>query len=193
MPDSKSSATGKAQKPEFDAGHVPMTEEMDDLKHTLPNFVPVLGALVVIAIIIAGAAYLLRAKPVASGAIENVFAVEQNSHTTSFVAINVNVRNVTEKTLYIKDIQGEITTPSGKFTDNAANAVDYGRYVAAYPDLGGAVQEPLKVETKIAPGGSAAGTVLVNFPITKADFDKRTSVAVTIIPYDHAPFSITGK
>ncbi len=192
MPDTKSAA-GKAPKPEYDAGHVPMTEELDDLKHNLPNIAPMAIALVVIAVVVAAAAYLLRSKPVANGSIQNVAAVEQLSHTTSFVAINVILRNLSDKTLYIKDIRGEITLPSGSFVDTAANATDYERYLAAYPDLKVSVKDPLRVETKIAPGGSAQGTVLVNFPITKADFDKRTSVTVTIIPYDHAPITINGK
>ena len=100
---------------------------------------------------------------------------------------------MTDKTLYIKDIRAEITTPAGSFVDDAANAADYDRYLAAYPDLKPVVKDPLKVETKIAPGASAEGTVLVNFPITKADFDKHTAVTVTIIPYDHSPINISGK
>ena len=81
MPDTKSAA-GKVQKPEYDAGHVPMTEELDDLKHNLPNIAPMAIALVVIAVVVAAAAYLLRSKPVANGSIQNVAAVEQLSHTT---------------------------------------------------------------------------------------------------------------
>ncbi len=192
MPDTNPAA-GKAQKPEYDAGHIPMTEELDDAKHSLPNFIPVLAALVVIAIVVAAAAYLLRSKPVASGTIDNVFAVEQLTHNTSFVAINVTMRNVSDKALYVKDIRAEITTPAGPFVDDAANASDYARYIAAYPDLGPVVKDPIRVETKVAPGASLAGTVLVNFPITKADFDKRSAVSVTIIPYDHAPITISGK
>jgi hypothetical protein len=192
MPETNT-ATGKAQKPEYDAGHVPMTEELDDARHSLPNFVPVVIALAIIAVVVAAAAYLLRAKPVASGTIDAVYAVEQMSHSTSFVAFNVTLRNTTDKMLYIKDIKGEISTPAGSFVDDAAGASDYDRYLAAYPDLKPVVKAPLKVETKIAPGASIEGTVLVNFPVTRADFDKRTGVAVTIIPYDHPPINITSK
>lgn len=192
MPETNAGA-GKAPKPEYDAGHVPMTEELDDARHSLPNMVPVVIALVVVGIVVAAAAYLLRSKPVANGKVENVFAVEQNSHSTSFVAINVMLRNVGEKTLYIKDIRAEISTPGGSFVDDAANAVDYDRYTAAYPDLKPVIKEPLKVETKIPPGGSVEGTVLVNFPVTKADFDKRNGVTVSIIPYDNPTIELHGK
>jgi hypothetical protein len=191
MPDNNAAA--KAPDPEYDAGHVPMTEELDDAKHSLPNMAPVLIALVIIAIVVGAAAYLLRSKPVGNGSIENVFAVEQSTHNTSFVAINVVLWNSSDKTLYIKDIKAEITTPTGSFVDDAAGAGDYDRYLAAYPDLKMVVKEPLKVETKIAPGTGTKGTVLVNFPVTFADFEKRSAVAVTIIPYDNAPIEIKGK
>lgn len=192
MPDTNT-ATGKAQKPEYDAGHIPMTEELDDAKHSLPNMVPVAVALVIIAVVVVAAAYLLRSKPVAAGTMDAVYAVEQVTHSTSFVAMNITLRNTSDKMLYIKDIKGEISTPSGSFVDDAASASDYDRYLAAYPDLKPVVKAPLKVETKIAPGSSVEGTVLVNFPVTRADFDKRTGVAVTIIPYDHPSINITGK
>lgn len=192
MPETKP-APAKPQEPEYDAGHIPMTEELDDARHSLPNLVPVLIALAVVAVVIGVAAYLFRYKPVASGTIQNVFAVEQNTHNTSFVAINVSVHNVGTEPLYIKDIRAEIATPSGSFVDDAANASDYARYIAAYPDLQSVVKDPLKVETKIPAGATAEGTVLVNFPVTKDGFDKRTAVSVTIIPYDHPSITISGK
>ncbi len=192
MPETNT-ATSKAPEPEYDAGHVPMTEELDDAKHSMPNIAPVLIALVIIAVVIGVAAYLFRSKPMANGTIENVFAVEQNTHNTSFVAINIKINNVSDSTLYIKEIKAEIATPAGSFVDDAAAATDYPRYLAAYPDLKPVVKDPLKVETKIAPGTSVEGTVLVNFPVTFADFEKRTGVTVTVIPYDHPSFHLVAR
>jgi hypothetical protein len=170
-----------------------MSEELDDAKHSLPNMVPVLIALVVIAIVVGALAYVFRSKPVASGVIESVGAVEQNTRNTSFVAINVKLNNVSDKTIYIKDIRAEITTPAGNYVDDAANASDYDRYVAAYPDLKPMLKDPLKVETKVAPGSSLEGTVLVNYPLTKENVDQHTGITVTIVPYDNATINIHGK
>jgi hypothetical protein len=39
-------------------------------------------------------------------------------------------------------------------------------------------------ETKILPGNEARGTVIVSFPVTQADFDKRQSISVVVHPYD---------
>ena len=71
----ETNATSKAQEPEYDAGHVPMTEELDDARHSLPNMAPVLIALVIIAVVIGVAAFFLRSKPMANGTIENVLAM----------------------------------------------------------------------------------------------------------------------
>ena len=192
MPDSDR-ATSKAKQPEYDAGHIPMTEELDDARHSLPNMAPVLIALVVVAIVVVAVAFLFRSKPIASGTIENAAAVEQGNHTTSFVAINVMLHNVSEKTIYIKDVRAEITTPSGSFVDDAANASDYPRYVSAYPELGPMLKDAIKAETKVAPGASLEGTVLVNIPVTKAVFDQHTGITVTIVPYDNAAINIHTK
>ena len=129
-----------------------------------------LVALGIVAVVIAVGAYLLRAKPVASGTIENVFAVEQNTHNTSFVAMNVTIHNVTDKTLYIKDIKGEIATPAAALLTMPPMPSITTATSSAYPDLKPVIKKPLMVETKIPPGGTAEGTVLVNFPVTFVGF-----------------------
>src|SRR3954453_11924880 len=54
MPDEVKSQTKRPPKPEPpDAGHVPMTEEMDSAKWSLPPVVPVLIALGIVAVVIA--------------------------------------------------------------------------------------------------------------------------------------------
>jgi len=193
MPENNPVATTKAKQPEYDAGHIPMTEELDDAKHSLPNMVPVIVALIAVAIVVGAVAYIFRSKPVANGVIESVGAVEQNTHNTSFVAINVKLNNVSDKTIYIKDIRAEISTPGGSYVDDAANASDYDRYTAAYPDLKPMLKDPLKVETKVAPGASVEGTVLVDYPLTKQNVDQRSAITVTIVPYDNAVINIHGK
>src|SRR3954447_6236293 len=54
MPDQPKPQTAPTPKPEPpDAGHVPMTEEMDSAKWSLPPIVPVLIALAIVAIAVA--------------------------------------------------------------------------------------------------------------------------------------------
>ncbi len=188
-------ATARSLEPEnqeqYDAGHVPLTEEFDSAKHTLPNVFPLLVALGVVAVVIGILAYLLRPKPAATGTIDNIFAVEQSTHTSTFVAINVTLTNTTKKTLVLQAIKAELATPKGDWTDDAAAAVDYPRYTVAYPELANQMMEPLHLGTKVPPGELLSGTVLVSFPTTRADFDSRRALAVTIYPKDQAPVTIS--
>jgi len=169
---------------EFDAGHVPITEEFDSARRTLPPIAPLAVALVVVVVFIAGVAYIFRSKPVAQGQIDQAFAMQQEDKPYSMVLMQVTLRNVGDKPLFIKEIKSDIMTDQGESADDAASAVDYARYLQAFPDLQMYASEPLKVETKIAPGGEVKGSVMVAFPITKEQFYARKDLNVTVFPYD---------
>jgi Domain of unknown function (DUF4352) len=174
--------------PGFDAGHVPITEEFDSARRTLPPVAPLAVALLVVAVFIVGVGYIFRSKPVAQGQVDQAFAMQQQDAANSMVLMQVTLRNIGNKTLYIKEITANIVTDAGESSpDDAASAVDYDRYLQAFPDLRAYATEPLKVETKIAPGGEAKGSVMVTFPITKEQFYARKGLNVTIYPYDQTP------
>jgi len=169
---------------DFDAGHVPITEEFDSARRTLPPIAPLAVALVVVVVFIAGVAYIFRSKPVAQGQIDQAFAMQQEDKPYSMVLMQVTLRNIGDKPLFIKEIKSDIITDQGESVDDAASAVDYARYLQAFPDLQMYASEPLKVETKIAPGGEVKGSVMVAFPITKEQFYARKDLNVTVFPYD---------
>lgn len=177
---------------EPDAGHLPMSEEMDSAKRTLPPVMPVLLALVGIAIIVASVAWYQRPTAPASGAIQNVVAVEPQPGSV-MVGINVQLRNTTEKPLWINSVSAELVTADSAepMQDEAASHVDLERYYQAYPDLRQGVIAPLKPETKIPPGGEAAGRIVVSFPVSKQQFDGRKSISVRVVPYDQQAIVIT--
>ena len=178
---------------DFDAGHVPITEEFDSAKRMLPPVVPLAVALLVVLVFILGVAYIFRSKPVAQGQIDQAFAMQQENNAYSMVMMQVTLHNIGDKALYIKEIKASIVTDQGESTDDAAPAVDYGRYLQAFPDLQMYASDPLKVETKIAPGGEAKGSVLVAFPITKEQFYARKDLSVTIVPYDQKSIVLHEK
>jgi hypothetical protein len=180
-------ATRKSSKHEFDAGHVPITEEFDSAKRTLPAVAPLAAALIVVVVFIVGVAYIFRAKPVAQGGIDNVFFSQQKDQPTSMVAIQVSLRAVGEKPLYIKNIKADLKTADNEYSDEAASPSDYERYFQAYPDVKEHAMKALAVETKIAPGSEERGTVIVAFPVDRMQFDSRKSLTVTIEPYDQRP------
>src|SRR5208283_1024072 len=178
--------------PQFDAGHVPITEEFDSAKRTLPPAAPVAIALVVVAIVVGVLAFLFRAKPVAQGGIDAVFFSEPANMTNGMVLLQVTLRNVGDKTLYIKTIKGNLKTDQD-LSDDAASPSDYDRYFMAYPDLKEHSTQPLVVEMKIAPGAEQKGAVLVSFPVTREQFDARKDLNVTIQPYDQNPIVLREK
>jgi hypothetical protein len=180
-------------QPQYDAGHVPITEEFDSAKRSLPPAVPVIIALVVVGIVVAVIAYLERSKPVAQGGIDSVYTSQPEDVTNTMVAIQVTLRNVGDKALYIKSISANLKTDLGEQSDDAAAASDYDRYFAAYPDLRPHATQPLTVETKIMPGAEQKGTVLVAFPISELQFADRKDLNVTIVPYDQAPIVLREK
>ena len=125
----------KTAAPPYDAGHVPITEELDSAKRTLPPAAPVAIALVLVAIVVAIIAYTERAKPVAQGGIDAVYFSQPASMSSPMVLMDVTLRNVGDKTLYIKNISANLKTDQGDQSDEAASATDYDRYLSAYPDL----------------------------------------------------------
>jgi len=180
-------------QPSPDAGHIPITEEMDSAKWTLPPALPVIIVLVVLAAIIGVGAHLMRPKPGASGAITGVYAAESKDKSSTMVLIQVSVNNIGNKPMWVREITAQLKTDQGEWTDSTASPVDIARYFQAFPALAEHQSAPLKPETKIAPGGQAEGMVLVSFPVSRDAFDRRRSLAVTLENYDRQPLVIAEK
>lgn len=172
--------------PPPDAGHIPMTEEMDSARWTLPALKPLLIAAAAVAVIAGGYYWLGKPKPVSSGAIEEVVAAEQPDKASVLVLVRVKVENKGEKPLWIRAMHAHLETSQGKWDDDAASAVDHDRYYQAFPELAAHRAPALTVETKIPPGGTQDGVVMVGFPVTKEAFEKRQSLSVTVDAYDQA-------
>jgi hypothetical protein len=167
-------------------------QEFGSAKRNLPPAAPVAIAILLVAVVIGIVMYLNRAKPIAQGGIDGVFYSQPAEMTSPMILVEVTLRNVSDKTLYIKSIKGAITTDQGDQTDDAAAARDYDRYISAYPDLTGH-SRPLLVETKIPPGGEQKGAVLISPGVTKAQFDARKDTIVIIEPYDQRPIELHEK
>ena len=170
-----------AKPPEY--AHVPMSEEFDKAKWTLPPVVPVLIAAAVVAVIIAVVAFSNRPKPVVAGSIVKVATADQDGNT--MVAVQVKMDNVIERQLWIKNIDSEIETADGKkYTDHAAAASDADLYFKAFPQLTEAKADPLREELKIPPKTSFTGVTVFAYPVDSKTFGQRKSLTLRIQLYD---------
>lgn len=175
-----------------DAGHIPITEEMDSAKWTLPPIVPVLIALAAVAVVIAVVSYTNRPTPTASGNITKVLSSDQQGNV--LVAVHLNFRNEKEKSVWIREIHSEVETADGKkYSDSAAPGVDVDRYLRGAPELAEDRIEPLKAEMKIPAHTNQAGMVIFAYPVGKADFDARKSFSVRVDFYDNAPLVMKAE
>lgn len=179
----------KVEQP-IDPAHVPMTEEFDRARWTLPPVGIVLIGIAIVAVVGALLVFTNRAKPVVAGGITNISAVQLQDNSV-LVAVQLNISNSTPKQWFIQSIKATVTTPQGEYSDDAATATDSQRYFQAFPDLGQAGTEVLKFDQKLASGQQETGTVVFSFPITKDQFDQRKSLTVTIHPFDNLPVTFT--
>jgi len=185
--------------PGFDIGPgvgINVTQDMATPERSLPPAKIVLIALAGLAVVLAIYGFIGRAKPQGAGSLDNIAVVEIPGQNSVLVALTVTLKNNGEKPLWIHNIEGmlkatseesvdgKVKTVSKEYSDDAASAVDFDRYFQAFPALKQNAQAALMPETKILPGNEARGTVIVSFPVTQADFDKRRSLSVVVHPYD---------
>lgn len=175
-----------------DAAPAPGYEEFGTAKRNLPPAAPVAIAIVVVAVVVAILAYTNRAKPAATGSVDGVWFSQPANMPSPMILIEVTIRNVSDKTLYIKDMKAAVKTDQGDQSDDAASATDYDRYLTAYPDLRGHAR-PLQVEMKIQPGAEQKGSVMISPSVTQQQFDARKDLTVTIQPYDQRPIVVHEK
>jgi hypothetical protein len=126
-------------------------EEFGTAKKNLPPARIVLIAIGAVLVVVFIASFLKRAKPQASGSLDNVVAVEIPGQTSTMVALTFTIHNTSDKMLYVRTVQGLIKAPSGDSIEDALSAVDFNRYFQAFPALKNGAQPALSPEAKIQP------------------------------------------
>jgi hypothetical protein len=159
-------------------------EEFGTAKKNLPPAKILVVGIVALAVVVLYLGYLNRAKPQASGTLDNVAAVEIPGQNQTMVALTFTVRNTSDKLLYVHNVQSSIKAPNGDATADAVSAADFDRYFQIFPALKVGSQPALPQETKIQPGETTSRTVIVAFPKTLDQFNQRQSVSVIIWLYD---------
>ena len=183
--------TAKAPTRATDAEqHVPVYEEYDKAKWTLPPPKIVGIALLIVGVVLAIVVWTQRPVATSTGSIDDVQVAEPVGGGV-LVAINLTVDNKGPKPFYVHLIKASVKTDKGDWSDDAASAVDYDRYYSAFDTLKQNAIPAIKQEDKIPVGGEQKGRIIVSFPTTKDDFDHRKSLTVTIDAYDQRPLVIT--
>ncbi len=184
---------GVTEPPDSGAG-VHLTEEFDSLKHTMPNAIPVIAAMVAVALVLGVAAFVLRARPVAAGSIDGAYAATIPGQGGVLAVVNLSLRNVTEKPLRLLNVNVAVRAKGSKYSDDFGPVSDFSRYFQAAQGLEQHAKGGLERDLKIAPMGRAEGTVMVTFPLTLEEFEGREGLMATLTFEDHAPVKITtGK
>lgn len=177
----KAAASPAAQP---NAGHIPITEELDSAKWTLPPIVPLLIAAVLVAIVVSVVVFSNRAKPSALLVVTKVASADQQENT--MVAVQVKLDNQIDKSLWVKNISAEVEAADGKkYTDNAAPSMDAARYMEAFAPLQEAKADWLKEELKVPARTSYNGVAIFAFPLAKKDFDSRKNLTLRVQLYDN--------
>jgi len=167
-------------------------EEYGTAKKNLPPAKIVLIAVGAVLVVVLIASFIKRAKPQASGSLDNVAAVDIPGQDSTMAALTFTLHNTSDTTLYVHNIQAIAKTPSGDSTGDAVSAVDFDRYFQAFPSLKEGAQPALSPEAKIAPGETVKGTVIVAFSIPLNTFVQHKSVSVLIWPYNQTvPVTLT--
>src|SRR5579872_2546349 len=99
-------------------------EEYGTAKKNLPPAKIVLIAVGAVLVVVLIASFIKRAKPQASGSLDNVVAVEIPGQNSTMVALTFTLHNGSDKALYIREIQSSVKAPSGDATADAVSAVD---------------------------------------------------------------------
>jgi hypothetical protein len=169
-----------------DAGHIPITEELDRAKWTLPPVHMILIGIAAFAVIFGAILLFWKHKdvPAGSGGISEAYAVETS--TGVMVAVQFSARNTTDGPLYVKNIAASLNTGGKDYTDDhAASPIDYERYEKAFPDLKQHVTKAVPPETRVNSGQEISGSAIFAFDgINKQAFDSRSGLKLTITYFD---------
>jgi hypothetical protein len=109
-----------------------------------------------------------------------------------YVLVTLRVDDPLHLPLFLKDFTATLTTSDDQaITTSAAEEKDLPNIYTSFPALKPLAAAPLRRETLIAPGTSAEGMVLLNFPITQNVWNHRKSAILNVEFYHQGSFPIT--
>lgn len=108
-----------------------------------------------------------------------------------YVLANLRVDDPLRLPLILKDFTATLTTADDqKITSSAAEEKDLPNIYTSFPALQSMASKPLVRDTLIAPGASAEGMVLLQFPVTKDVWNHRKSAVLHVDLYHQGTFTV---
>jgi hypothetical protein len=109
-----------------------------------------------------------------------------------YVLPTVRIDDKLHVPLFISDITGTLTTADDSVvTSSATSKTDLDAVFTTFPALKPLASTPLLRESSIEPGSNAQGMVMLDFPVTEADWNNRKSATVTVEFYHQGAFTTT--
>ncbi len=114
----------------------------------------------------------------------------QQGESDLYVIPDVRIENHLTVPLFLKDFTITMTLADGEMRTAAIEKNDLDTVYASFPEIKPLMGEPLLRETEIAPGQTAEGTLLAQFPVPQSTWDKRLSASVTVDFYHQDSMTI---
>ncbi len=184
--------------PEVPGPTSPTLAQVDPPPSLLRAGARILLAVIVTSLVIAAFVYFGRNRPVANGEVARIsvfpvhttirngagapgMAGQDEKYDQLLVFTLVRVHNQSSAPLNIDDLWAIVTFANGESRRSlAASEKDFDRVFAAYPQLAPLRMDPLRRHASIAPGESADGLLLFNYPFGRDQWDTRKSFDVTV-------------
>jgi hypothetical protein len=108
-------------------------------------------------------------------------AGEDDNYDLLLVLANVEVKNLSKVPLKLQDMNADLSLPGQEIIEsNAAGEEDFGKVFLVYKELDAQKGQPLLRQTILAPGQQVQGQLIFHYPISRKQWDARSSLAITI-------------
>ena len=109
-----------------------------------------------------------------------------------YVLTTLRIEDRLNLPIFLKDFTATLTTADGEeLKTSAVEKQDLENLYTTFPALRPLSSAPLLRETLIDPGHSAEGMVLLHFPVTEDEWNRRRAATLLIDLYHQGPISIT--
>lgn len=108
-----------------------------------------------------------------------------------YVVARVKIHDTLKLPIFISDLTGTLVRADGaQMNTSAVEKRDVESLYGTFPNLRAIAGALLPREIEIPPGGTAEGDVILDFPITQATWDARSSATITIDTYHQGALTV---